>query len=92
MCTWVVKDDLEMMASKGNKFAKELDSKLEYPVMDLMFVSADGHYINKLNAYNDFLDVHPDVSVPTSSRKRRDIVQTDVDVFLDHVEKFFGSR
>ena len=64
--TWIVKDELETLAKAGNKLAQTLDAELEYPIMDLMFLAPDGRYVNKLNAYQDFLDVHPDVSVPFS--------------------------
>ena len=90
--TWIVKDELETVAKKGNKLAQVLDAELEYPIMDLMFLTPDGRYINKLNAYQDFLDVHPDVSIPYSARKRRDTIQTDVDVFLEHVATHFGPK
>ncbi len=92
VCTWIVKDELEVLAKKGNKLAKILDAKLEYPIMDLMFLTSDGHYLNKLNAYADFLDVHPDVSIPCTPRKRREVTQTDIDVFLGHVAKYFGPK
>jgi hypothetical protein len=90
--TWIVKDELDVLANKGNKLAQDLGSKLEYPIMDLMFLTSDGRYVNKLNAFADFLDVHPDVSVPQSSRVQREVVQTDVDVFLDHVAAHFGIK
>jgi hypothetical protein len=60
--------------------------------MDLLFVAANGQYLNKLNAYQDFLDVHPDVTVPNSRRKQRDTVESDVDVFLEHVAATFGEQ
>lgn len=88
--TWIVKDDLDALAKKGDKLARQLNPHLQYPIMDLMFLTPDGKYVNKLNAYQDFLDVHPDVSVPRSTRKRREKVQTDVEVFLEHVAAHFG--
>ncbi len=92
MTTWIVKDDLEVLAKKGDKLARQLDAQLSYPIMDLMFLNPEGKYVNKLNAYQDFLDVHPDVSVPHSTKKRRERVQSDVDVFLEHVATHFGVK
>ena len=92
VATWIVKDELETLAKAGNKLAQVLDAELEYPIMDLMFLTPEGRYVNKLNAYQDFLDVHPDVSVPFSPKKRRAVVQSDVDVFLDHVTAHFGPK
>jgi hypothetical protein len=89
--TWIVKDDLEVRAKQGDPLAKTLDDQLEYPIMDLMFLTPSGKYLSRLNAYADFLDVHPDVSVPTSNRKQRDKVETDVDVFMDRVTELFGK-
>jgi hypothetical protein len=88
--TWIVKDNLEALAKKGNKLARQLDAQLEYPIMDLMFLTPEGRYVNKLNAFQDFLDVHPDVSIPHSTRKQRERKQVDVDVFLEHVATHFG--
>jgi hypothetical protein len=90
--TWIVKDELEVLAKKGNKLAQDLDAGLAYPIMDLMFLTPDGRYVNKLNAWQDFLDVHPDVSVPISPRTQRQVVQTDVYVFLDHVAQHFPPK
>ena len=88
--TWILKDDLEALAKKGDKLAQQLDANLEYPIMDLMFLTPDGRYLNKLNAFQDFLDVHPDVSIPRSTRKQRETIKCNVDVFLEHVAAHFG--
>lgn len=90
--TWIVKDELEVLAKKGGHLAQQLDVRLEYPIMDLMFLTPAGKYVNKLNAFQDFLEVHPDVSVPRSTRKQRARIQSDVDVFLEHVALHFGAK
>jgi hypothetical protein len=92
VATWIVKDALEIRAKHGDKFARNVDAQLAYPIMDLIFATPSGQYINKLNAFQDFLDVHPDVSVPRSARKRRETIQSDVQVFLDHVATLLGEN
>ena len=87
--TWVLIDDLKQCAEKGNRLADTLLKNWEYP-LDLMFLTADGDYVSKLNSFRDLSNAHPDVGRPGNPFAR--FGQSHTDVFIWHAKRFLGDN
>jgi hypothetical protein len=89
VCTTLVIDDAKKRASNGDEFAKHLAANWSYP-LQMMFLKADGSLISKLNSFNDFPGVHPDVAAPPE-KKRLEVSSERVhaDAFLKHLAEHF---
>ena len=90
VCTSTIIDDVQKRAESGDELAKYLAAQWEYPV-EMMFLSPACKLVSKLNSYQDFPGMHPDVVAPPSKQhvKRRD-ERFHVDIFLRHVALHFG--
>jgi hypothetical protein len=55
-------DDLNRFSGKGNQLAEALARHWEFP-LDLLFFTAHGEFIGKLNSIRDFPNAHADVGV-----------------------------
>lgn len=86
VATWIIVDDAERLSRQGNEFAKTLYSNWEFP-LDIMFLSADGALITKLNSFKDLRDAHPDVGHPPEGRGRS---APHLETFLRLVQTHFG--
>ena len=92
VCTSIIIDDLNERAEKGDAFAKRLAPEWHYPV-EMVFLAPDGKVVAKLNSYDDFPTVHPDVSSPPE--KQRPAVNGDEshsDRFLDLIDRHFEKK
>ena len=81
--TWALIDDLKSYAGKGNRLADTLAGNWEYP-LDLMFLTADGRFVGKLNSFRDFPSSHIDVGHPT----RFSDGPSHTDIFLKRVNEY----
>ena len=54
-------DDVQKRAERGDELAKHLTAHWEYPV-EMIFLTPDCKLVFKLNSFQDFHDVHPDVT------------------------------
>jgi len=91
VCTTIVIDDAKRRAGEGDELAKHLAAHWTYP-LDMMFLRPDGSLIFKLNSFQDFPGVHPDVAAPPG--KERVVVTDDrahVEMFLKHLDEHFGK-
>ena len=90
--TWIIIDDANKLAERGDPLAKTLASNWEYPV-DMMFMTSEGKVVSKLNSFKDFKDVHPDVAAPPGKYKLSDgeTKRSHVEVFLNHVTAFLSG-
>jgi len=59
VCIWALIDDLKPRY-QDNPFARMLLNNWEYP-LDLMFLSAEGEFVAKLNSFRDLPNAHRDV-------------------------------
>ena len=89
--TWIIIHDATALAEKGYSLAKTVTASWEYPV-DIMFLSAEGQLLSKLNSFKDFPDVNPDVATPPGKnvppgRPK----QSHAEVFQQFVARTFGS-
>jgi hypothetical protein len=86
--TWVLIDDLKQHAGKDDEFAQSLASHWEYP-LDLMFLTAEGRFVTKLNSFRDLPVDHPDVHhrTPYSPFGR-----SHTDIFLEHARQFLETK
>ncbi len=92
MNTSIIIDDLEQCAAKGDDLAKLLVAEWVYPV-EMMFLTADGKLVSKLNSYKDFPGMHRDVSAPPERKHwARQDEQTHSDRFLKHLALHFGKE
>ena len=89
--TWIIIDDANKLAERGDPLAKTLASNWEYPI-DIMFLTPEGKVVSKLNSFKDFKDVHPDVAAPPGKEKLpADAARpSHVEVFLRHVNAFLA--
>ena len=85
-------DDATKLADKGHPLAKTLAANWEYPV-DIMFFTPEGQFVNKLNSFRDFKDVHAQVGIPPGKSRLHNGVaeRSNADVFFDHVASHFGN-
>jgi len=87
--TTLVIDDAKKRAASGDELAKQLAANWSYP-LQMMFLKADGSLVSKLNSFNDFPGVHPDVAAPPE-KKRLEVTneRAHADTFLKHVAEHF---
>jgi hypothetical protein len=87
VCATVLIHDVKRCAEAGDELAKRLAAEWTYP-LEMMFLRPDGSLISKLNSFQDFPGVHPDVAAPPG---RERVVVADehahVDLFLKHLEE-----
>ncbi|HIF33916.1 MAG: hypothetical protein ABGX07_09925 [Pirellulaceae bacterium] len=88
IATWILVDDARKRGVSGDKFARTLALKWEFP-LDLMFFKPDGRYVNKLNSFKDLRGADSTVGHPPEGRGKD---AAHVDVFLRHVENHFSPR
>jgi hypothetical protein len=90
VCTSTIIDDVQKLAKGGNELARRLADQWEYPV-EMMFFTPQGQLVSKLNSYQDFPGVHPDVVSPP--KKDPVVARKDdfshVDIFLKHLALHF---
>jgi hypothetical protein len=92
VCTFIIIDDLEKRAARGDEFARRLAAEWVYPV-EMMFARPDGAVVSKLNSFKDFPGMHPDVAAPPGTRHRTfDDEHTHRDFFLKHLADHFGKE
>ena len=92
ICTSIIIDDVEKRAAGGNALAKRLAAEWVYPV-EMMFLTPDSKVVAKLNSYEDFPTVHPDVSSPpTKQRPAVNSAESHSERFLDLIERHFGKK
>ena len=91
--TSLIIDDLERHAKAGDELAKRLAAAWHYPV-EMMFITSAGQVVSKLNSFQDFTGVHPDVSAPprTSKQPAPKDERAHADIFLKHVAEHFGKQ
>jgi len=87
VCIWALIDDLKPRA-QDNPFARMLLKHWEYP-LDLMFLSAEGEFVAKLNSFRDLPNAHPDVGHHGNPYRREGPSHTDI--FLRHARHFLES-
>jgi hypothetical protein len=87
--TWALIDDLKQSAEQGNRFAGTLFNNWEYP-LDLMFLTAEGEYVSKLNSFRDLPNAHPDVGHPGNPLMRHGLRHADV--FFRHAKRFVEDQ
>lgn len=69
ICTWILIDEAQELAANGDAFAKTLADNWGYP-LDLMFLDANGRFIEKLNAFDHLSTTHDShLHKPNSSSK-----------------------
>ena len=88
VATWILIDDAQKRAAEGDPLASTLSSRWEYP-LDLMFLSANGRFLSKLNSFHDLRDAHPDVWHPPEGRGR---ALPHLDVFLKHIDELLKEN
>ena len=90
--TSIIIDDLEKRAKAGDPLAQPLMSQWQYPV-EMFFVTPAGKLVSKLNSFEDFPGVHPDVVAPPRGKHVPvEHERTHIDVFMKHVTDHFGSE
>jgi len=87
VCAWVLVDDLKQHAG-DDPFAKRLLSNWEYP-LDLMFLSAEGEFVAKLNSFRDLPNAHPNVGHHGDPFAREGPSHTEI--FSWHARHFLAS-
>jgi hypothetical protein len=92
VCTSILIDDLEKPAATGDALAKLLATEWVYPV-EMMFVTPAVKLVSKLNSFEDFPGMHPDVSAPPGHKHRTmDDEHHHAEVFLKHLAQHFGKE
>jgi hypothetical protein len=92
VCTSVIIDDVKRRAESGDELAKQLAAQWQYP-LEMIFLTPACGLVSKLNSYQDFAGVHPDVVAPpkgqhTAVKDER----SHVDDFLKHVARHFSEQ
>jgi hypothetical protein len=85
VATWILVDDAKERGISGDKFARTLALKWEFP-LDLMFFNPDGSYVNKLNSFKDLRAADDTVGHPPEGRGKG---EAHMQVFLRHVRGHF---
>jgi hypothetical protein len=89
--TSMIIDDVQKRAKAGDELAKQLVAHWEYP-LELMFLTPACKLVFKLNSYQDFPGIHPDVVAPP---KKQGSLQVDEHshnkVFLKHLADHFRA-
>jgi|GEM_PF-2367877 hypothetical protein len=57
--------------------------------MDLMFLTPQGRFLNKLNSFKHLRSAHEDVGHPPEGRGK---APEHVQVFMQHVQKHFPTK
>lgn len=92
VCTSIIIDDLKKHAEGSDPLAKLLVSEWVYP-LEILFLTPSGALVSKLNSFEDFPGMHPDVAAPP--QRRHQVMQkehTHKDVFLNHLALHFGKE
>jgi hypothetical protein len=88
VATWIIVDDAEKLAQKGDAFAQTLFENWEFP-LDIMFLAPDGVLLDKLNSFKDLRDAHSDVGHPPEGRG---LSAPHLVTFLRFVQSRFGGE
>jgi hypothetical protein len=90
--TSIIIDDLEKRAASGDELANKLMPHWVYPV-EMIFMKPDCTLVSKLNSFEDFPGMHPDVGAPPGKRHRAKAdEQSHSSVFLNHLARHFGGE
>ena len=92
VCTSILIDDVNKRAENDDELAKTLAANWQYP-LEMMFLTPQGTLMSRLNSFEDFPGVHPDVGAPP--RQKKFLMQNErshIDVFLSHVSKHFNRQ
>jgi hypothetical protein len=94
--TTIIIDDAEKRAANGDPLAKELAAQWQYP-LEMIFLTPAGKPVSKLNSFQDFPGVHPDVVAPPKTQdlpgaKPRMDEHSHRDIFLKHLARYFESK
>ncbi len=89
VCTTVLIDDVRKRAEGGDELAKRLRDNWTYP-LQMMFLGPDGKLVSKLNSFQDFPGVHPDVAAPPG-KERVEVTnaRAHAEAFLKHLSEHF---
>jgi hypothetical protein len=92
VCTSMIIDDVQKQAKVGDELAKQLEANWSYP-LEMMFLTPEGKLISKLNSFEDFPGVHPDVVAPPHGEHvPLQHERAHVEAFLEHVARHFGRE
>jgi hypothetical protein len=92
VCTSIIIDDLQKLATSGDALAKRIVGQWEYPV-EFIFLKPDGTMVSRMNSFNDFPGMHPDVSAPPGHQHQALMGErTHSDVFLGHLDFYFPKE
>jgi hypothetical protein len=92
VCTSILIDDVRVRAARGDEFAKRLAEHWVYP-LEMMFVTSSGVLISKLNSYEDFPGMHPDVVAPPhAAHQALQDEHSHTAIFLNHLARHFGKE
>jgi hypothetical protein len=92
VCTSIIIDDVNKCAENGDELAKTLAANWQYP-LEMIFLTPQGKLISRMNSFEDFPGVHPDVGAPP--RQKKVLIQNErshTDVFLRHVSTHFDKQ
>ncbi len=92
VCTSILIDDLKPRAARGDPLAHRLADEWVYP-LEMLFVTPSGKLISKLNSYEDFPGMHPDVVAPPHAA-HQDLMDEHAHkhIFLHHLARHFGKE
>ena len=85
--TTTIFDDASKLAAKGNGLARTIAKNWNYPV-DIMFLTSDGELMGKLNSFEDFPDVHPDVFIAPKALPPGTVKRSHREIFLEHIARY----
>jgi hypothetical protein len=92
VCTSLIIDEVNARAENGDELAKTLAANWRYP-LEIMFLTPQGKLISRMNSFEDFPGVHPDVGAPPRHEKvSMENERSHIDVFLTHVSKHFNKQ
>ena len=90
--TSIIIDDVQKRAESGDPLAKELAAQWQYP-LEMVFLTSDAKLVSKLNSFEDFPGVHPDVvAPPRGEHVPLEHERAHVDAFLRHVDLHFARK
>jgi hypothetical protein len=94
--TTIIIDDAEKRAASGDPLAKQLAAQWQYP-LEMIFLTPAGTLVSKLNSFQDFPGIHPEVVAPPHTQNLPGVVprldeHSHRDIFLKHVARYFGSE
>jgi hypothetical protein len=92
VCTSVIIDDVRKRAADGDELAKLLQAEWKYP-LEMIFLTPDGKLVSKLNSFENFPGVHPDVAAPPGKpRIPMKDEHAHAELFLMHIAEHFGDQ